>query len=288
MKITVVTPSYNQGEFIKRTIDSVLSQGIEDLEYIVMDGGSSDETVDILKSYGDKIIWKSEKDKGQTDAVNKGIRESHGEIIGWLNSDDVYYPGAIKKVLDFFEKNPEINIVYGNANHIRKDDSIIGEYSTEDFDYERLTDICFICQPALFFRKKIVDKYGYLDDTLQYCMDYEYWLRLGKSEKFYRLNELLAGSRLYAENKTLSSRIKVHEEILAMQEKKWRKATKKWVYGLAHITVEEMGIPEKREGKPNPEFFRMYAKLTIKQFLKHYKYIPWHDLKRVIKWYLLK
>ena len=134
MKVTIVTPSYNQGKFIKRTIDSVLSQGVDDLEYIVMDGGSNDETVDILKSYGDKLIWKSEKDKGQTDAVNKGIRASHGDIIGWLNSDDIYYPGAVKKVLEVFETRPEVNVVYGNAYHIAEDDSIIEEYYTEDFD----------------------------------------------------------------------------------------------------------------------------------------------------------
>jgi glycosyltransferase involved in cell wall biosynthesis len=210
MKITVVTPSYNQGDYIRKTIESVLNQNIEELEYIVMDGGSTDGTVSILKEYGDSIIWKSEKDKGQTDAVNKGIRASHGEIIGWLNSDDIYYPGAIAKVMDVFINNPEINVLYGNANHIREDDSFIEEYYTEDFDYERLKDVCFICQPALFFRKKLVDEYGYLDDKLQYCMDYDYWLRLGKKEKFYHLNELIAGSRLYDDNKTLGARRKAH------------------------------------------------------------------------------
>lgn len=288
MKITVVTPSYNQGQYIKRTIESVLSQDVEDLEYIVMDGGSTDETVDILKSYGDRIIWISEKDKGQTDAVNKGIRAASGEIIGWLNSDDIYYPGAINKVLEVFEKNPDVNVVYGNAYHIKEDDSFIEEYYTEDFDYERLKDICFICQPSLFFRKSVVDKYGYLDDKLQYCMDYDYWLRLGKGEKFYRLNELIAGSRLYDDNKTLGARRKVHEEMLVMQKKNLGKASKKWIYNLAHVIVDEMNIPREKDGRTNPEFANMLAKVSAKLFLKHYKYIPKDVLKNIKAWYSYK
>ena len=288
MKVTIVTPSYNQGKFIKRTIDSVLSQGVDDLEYIVMDGGSNDETVDILKSYGDKLIWKSEKDKGQTDAVNKGIRASHGDIIGWLNSDDIYYPGAVKKVLEVFETRPEVNVVYGNAYHIAEDDSIIEEYYTEDFDYERLKDICFICQPSLFFRKKVEDKYGYLDDKLQYCMDYDYWLRLGKGEKFYRLNDFIAGSRLYEDNKTLGARRKVHEEMLIMQEKNLGKASEKWIYNLAHVIVDDMGIPREKDGRTNPEFAKKLAKTSAKIFLKHYKYIPVHALKLMKTWYFQK
>lgn len=288
MKITVVTPSYNQGKYIKRTIESVLTQGIEDLEYIVMDGGSTDETVDILKTYGDRIIWKSEKDKGQTDAVNKGIRMASGDIIGWLNSDDIYYPGAIAKVMEVFEKHPEINVVYGNANHIREDDSFIEEYYTEDFNYERLKDICFICQPSLFFRKEMVDKYGYLDDRLQYCMDYDYWLRLGKGEKFYRLNELIAGSRLYDDNKTLGARRKVHEEMLTMQEKNLGKASEKWIYNLAHVIVDEMEIPRIKDERTNPEFAKVLAKVSAKEFLKHYKYIPWTVLKNIKSWYFQK
>ncbi len=284
MKITVVTPSYNQGKYIKRTIDSVLSQGVEDLEYIVMDGGSTDETVDILKTYGDKIIWRSEKDKGQTDAVNKGIRASKGEIIGWLNSDDIYYPGAIQKVLEVFEKHPEVNVVYGNAYHIKEDDSFIEEYYTEDFDYERLKDICFICQPSLFFRKSVVDKYGYLDDKLQYCMDYDYWLRLGKGEKFYRLNELIAGSRLYDDNKTLGARRKVHEEMITMQKKNLGKANIRWIYNLAHVIVDEMNIPREKDGATNPEFAHELAKVSVKLFFKYYKYVPLSEVKLISQW----
>ena len=288
MKLTVVTPSFNQGKYIKRTIDSVLTQGISDLEYIVMDGGSTDETVEILKSYGERIIWKSEKDEGQTDAVNKGIRMSTGDIIGWLNSDDIYYPEMVNMVLKVFAENPEINVVYGNAYHIDEDDKIIEEYYTEDFDYERLKDICFICQPSLFFRKGIVDKYGYLDDKLQYCMDYDYWLRIGKGEKFYRLNEFIAGSRLYDDNKTLGARRKVHEEMLIMQEKNLGKASKKWIYNLAHVIVDDMDIPRIKDGRTNPEFAKRLAQISLKLFLKHYKYIPFDVMKNIKAWYFQK
>lgn len=285
MKVTIITPSFNQGKYIEKTINSVLSQNILDLEYIVMDGGSTDETIDILHKYSDKIIWKSEKDRGQTDAVNKGIRKSTGDIIGWLNSDDIYYPNAINKVLDVFSKNPQINVVYGNAYHIDKEDKVIEEYYTEDFDYERLKEVCFICQPSLFFRKQVIEKYGYLDDSLQFCMDYDYWLRVGKGEIFYYLDEFIAGSRLYEDNKTLGCRRLVHEEMLLMQEKNLGKAHPRWIFNLAHVIVDEMGIERIINGENNPIFMKQLVKNSIKLFLKHYKYIPYNELKTIKIWY---
>lgn len=288
MKITIITPSFQQGTYIRRTIESVLTQGISQLEYIVMDGGSTDETVSILKEYGNRILWKSEKDNGQTDALNKGIRAATGEIIGWLNSDDIYYPDAIKKVLAVFESHPEITVIYGNAYHIDEQDNIMEAYDTQDFNYERLKDVCYICQPALFFRKSLTERYGYPDASLQYCMDYDYWLRLGKGETFYHLQEILAGSRLYKENKTLGARRNVHEEMLRMQEKNLGKASEKWIYNLAHVIVDEMGIPRTIDGRTNPEFAHMLAKISAREFLKHYKYIPRNVRKNLIGWYLMK
>ncbi|MDE7310465.1 MAG: glycosyltransferase [Eubacterium sp.] len=288
MKITIVTPSFNQGKYIRRTIESVLSQNIKGLEYFVMDGGSTDETVSILKEYGSRITWKSEKDKGQADAVNKGIKAARGEIIGWLNSDDIYYPGALQKVLAVFEKYQEQNVVYGNAYHIDEQDNIIEEYQTQDFNYEQLKKVCYICQPALFFRKALTEKYGYLDESLQYCMDYDYWLRLGKGETFYHLHEILAGSRLYEDNKTLGARRSVHEEMLSMQEKNLGKADAAWIYNLAHVIVDEMQIPRTVNGRTNPQFAHILAKVSAKEFLKHYKYIPRYAWKNLVSWYFMK
>ena len=127
-KISIVTPSLNQGQFIKRTILSVLKQGCHNIEYIVMDGGSTDNTVEILKKYEDRLIWKSEPDRGQSHAINKGFRMATGEIIGWLNSDDTYEPDALKTVIQFFSEHPEIDLIYGDCNMIDENDNIIGMF----------------------------------------------------------------------------------------------------------------------------------------------------------------
>jgi len=240
MKVSVITPSFNQGTFIQRTLQSVRMQSGVDIEHIIFDGGSTDETLAILRCFGGGIRWISEKDKGQTDAVNKGIRATDGEIIGWLNSDDIYYPGAISRVVAYFDAHPEVDIIYGMADHINLNDVEFEVYPTERWNFARLKEACFICQPAAFFRRRVVEKYGLLDDRLHYCMDYEYWLRLGKSGvKFAYLEEKLAGSRLYAENKTLGSRVRVHSEINDVHKALFGSVPERWVWNYAQAVVEE-------------------------------------------------
>jgi glycosyltransferase involved in cell wall biosynthesis len=239
MKISIITPSYNQGQFIERTLQSVADQGFE-VEHLVFDGGSSDDTVSILKKFLPAVNWISKKDKGQTDAVNQGFRAAKGDVLGWLNSDDIYYPEAFKIVLDYFEANPHIDIVYGKADHIDLQDHPFESYPSEPWNFERLKETCFICQPALFFRRSVVEKYGLLDESLNFCMDYEYWLRLGKAGvNFAYLDAKLAGSRLYAENKTLGSRIKVHSEINDMFKKLFGRVPDRWIFNYAHATTEQ-------------------------------------------------
>jgi len=241
MKVSVIIPSYNQGRFIGRTIDSVLSQKGVDLEIMVFDAGSKDGTIETLKSYKDQIKWVSEPDRGQTDAINKGLKVATGDIYCYLNSDDVFYAGALQAVVKTFEKEPSIRIIYGDADHIDENDAVIEPYYNEKWSYQRLLDICYICQPATFWRREITEEYGVFDDSLNFAMDYDYWLRIGSQEPIHYLKGFrLAGSRMYSDNKTMAFRLPVHREILKVARRKTA-TPYRWMKTLADMTTRDNG-----------------------------------------------
>jgi glycosyltransferase involved in cell wall biosynthesis len=261
LKVSIVTPSFNQAPFITRTIESVLSQDWKSLDYIVCDGDSTDGTQAILAKYGDRIAWISEKDDGQADAVNKGIRATDGDIIGWLNSDDIYYPGTVRTVVEYFSRHPEFDVVYGMADHIDVDDRPYEPYPTEPWNFVRLQEICFLCQPAVFLRRSVIERHGLLDTSLRFCMDYEYWLRLGAAGiHFGYLERRLAGSRMYPENKTLGARLQMHAENNNMIWKRFGQVPHRWIFAYAHAWVEEHVTQSKY---PMRFIFRMGTPLLL-------------------------
>jgi len=209
MKISVITPSWNQGGFIGQTIQSILEQGIEDLEYIVVDGGSKDQTLEILESYGERIKWVSEADRGFADAINKGIGMASGEIIGWLNSDDLYLPGALNRVLDYFTAHPGCRWLYGRCIIIDRNGKErwrwITRYknlSLKRFTHNKLLRENFISQPAVFFRKDLFQEAGPLDLSLKYAIDYDLWLRFSRIAPAHVIDHDLAAFRRHGASKS--------------------------------------------------------------------------------------
>lgn len=245
-RISIVTPSYNQGRFIERTLQSVLSQDIGGLEYLVMDAGSTDETLSVLERYADRLTWGSEPDRGPSDAINKGFHRASGPILGWLNSDDIYYPGTLKAVLAFFERHPDVDVVYGDTHHIDEHDSILEVYPTEEWNWERLKETCFISQPAAFFRRRVFEEFGPLAVGIR-GMDYDFWLRLGKNHvRFAHLPKFLAATRLHKDAFTMAQRIAVHSEINSITRHHLSRTPDIWLFGYAHAVAEAWGYTRDR------------------------------------------
>jgi glycosyltransferase involved in cell wall biosynthesis len=219
--VTIVTPSYNQGRFIEATITSVLNQGYPNLEYLVIDGGSTDNTLDILKQYDGKLKWISEKDKGQSDAINKGFKLARGEIVAWLNSDDTYEPGAIQAAVDYFNKHDNVALVYGEGDIIDEFGLKVKRFdATQDFDLWTLIHVWdYIMQPATFFRRDALKQVNYLDENLHWCMDWDLWIKLALRYDVGFINQVFANSREYAETKTSTGGWKRFREIISLMRK---------------------------------------------------------------------
>jgi len=176
--VSIVTPSFNQAQFIEQAIQCVLSQDYPNIEHIVVDGASTDETVAILRKYDDKIHWISEPDNGQSEALNKGFQLAEGDIIGWLNADDLYMPYTVSLAVDYLQKYPEVSLVHGAGQYIDENGRVIMSRRGGDFGLEKLIGINTIMSIATFFRREIFDSVGFLNEDLHYVMDWEYWIRI--------------------------------------------------------------------------------------------------------------
>jgi len=220
-KISIVTPSYNQVNFIERTILSVLNQNYPNFEYIIIDGGSNDGSIEIIKKYEKYLTyWISEKDNGQADAINKGLRRTKGKIVAYLNSDDIYCQGTFVKVANYFCKYPNRDIIYGDYLIIDSQDNVIKCKKEIAFDYNILL-YCFsyIPQPTVFFKREIFEKIGLFDTQLNCTMDFDYWVRVSRKNKIYYIPESLAAYRIHGSSKTWTQRSAFREENLLIRKR---------------------------------------------------------------------
>ena len=222
-RVSVITPSMNQGEFLEDTILSVIGQDYPRLEYMVIDGGSQDSSVEILKKYSDRLnYWVSEPDRGQAHAINKGLIRSTGEYIGWINSDDTLTPGAINRIVDFLNSNPDVSLAYGSIYHIDQSGKRIGKAQpppgTPAFSAQTMIGDRIIIQPGSFWRRTMMENVGLLNERYHHVFDYEFWIRIILSNGCFAQisGEPLANFRLSPASKSVSNIQKSGQEELSI------------------------------------------------------------------------
>lgn len=219
-KISIVTVSYNQAEFIEDNIKSVIDQQYPNVEHIIIDAGSTDATVEILKKYDSYLNWTSEPDNGQSDGLNKGFRKATGDIIGWINSDDNLAPGSLQKVADFFQKNPDEIALVGDQAIIDEYGDILRVIKSREYDFDYLLNHARgITQNSTFFKREVFDKIGYLDEALHYAMDRDLFIRIASIKNMPYISETLAEFRIQPNAKTAEGSHKFAKELIKIRKK---------------------------------------------------------------------
>ena len=218
--VSIITPSYNQAQYLEQTLRSVLEQDYPRIEYIVIDGASTDGSVDIIEKYGDRLaFWVSEKDTGQAEAINKGLARAAGEIVAWLNSDDFYFPGAVAAAVKAFESHPEAGLVYGDTVAVDEKGDAIHYPKYAQWNLEDLLTFNIIGQPAVFMRRDVLLKAGYLDPSFHFLLDHQLWIRMAALAPMVYVPERWAAGRFHESAKNVAQAAKFGEE--AFRILKW-------------------------------------------------------------------
>jgi len=200
--VSIVTPSYNQGKYLEQTIQSVLGQDYARIEYIVVDGTSTDNSIEIIKKHADRLAgWVSEKDSGQGEAINKGLARAQGDIVAWLNSDDYYLPGTISAAVKVFEENPDVVMVYGDMLAVDEHGQTINVLKYKQLSFQDLLCFQIIGQPSVFFRREVLEQTGELDTTFHFLLDHHLWIRIAQQGRILHVPRLWSAARYHAEAK---------------------------------------------------------------------------------------
>lgn len=203
--VSIITPSYNQAEYLEATIRSVINQNYVPIEYIVMDGGSMDGSVEIIERYSDRIDhWQSEADKGQADAINHGLRMAKGEILAWINSDDVYLPDAVREAVSALKRFPEVGMVYGDGIMVGEELEVLDRHRYPQLSLVDLLSFEVLLQPAVFIRKNVLEEVGYLDTSYDLILDHELWVRIASRYPILHVESFWALERTHASAKTIA------------------------------------------------------------------------------------
>ena len=239
-KISVITPSFNQAAYLERTILSVLDQGYPNLEYIIVDGGSTDGSVDIIRKYADHLTyWISEPDEGQANAINKGLRRATGDWVGWQNSDDIFYPHAFSQMAQMAKKKPAADLIIGNMDLIDKDDALLRDMKYVRPTYRSmLAEGMVLTNQAAFWKRRLHDEIGYLDEGLDCGFDFEWFLRVLNGGRIAEhVNGTWGGLRMHEETKTSNRQAVFYREYEQILEGRKRSSLSKKYYQIRRLIL---------------------------------------------------
>jgi len=286
--VSIVTPSFQQADYLLETLESVARQTYPHIEHLVMDGGSKDGSVDILKSFAagrpkERFQWWSERDKGQADAINKGLARSKGRILAYLNSDDTYEPETVSTIVDYFRTHPDDAFVHGQGFHVTAEGHLLHPYPSRPCGHRELGEYCYVCQPTAFWRREVYEEIGGFNPDLNYGLDYEYWIRLSLRFSMGYIHQHLASTRLHEEAKTVGQRRKMHQEIVGIVHRHYGRVSPHWIYSLANA-AERI---ERLRQAPAP--FRWlyppcFCMLAGAYFLKWNRKIPLREFRRFLEY----
>jgi glycosyltransferase involved in cell wall biosynthesis len=211
--VSIITPSFNQDAWLEECVQSVLSQDYSNIEYIVIDGGSTDGSLEIIKNYANRLAyWASEPDAGQADAINKGLRRASGDIVAWVNSDDAYVPGAIREAVERLRSEPELGMVYGDGLMVDSKRRLLDRHTYRDLSLVDLLSFEVLLQPAVFMRRSALEEVGYLNDRYHLILDHELWVRLAQRYPIRHVSRFWALERTHADAKTIAQSAAFAEE----------------------------------------------------------------------------
>lgn len=289
--VSVVTPSYNQGHFLEKTLNSVFSQNYKNIEYFVIDGGSTDNTIDVLSRYKGSVRWISEKDSGYPEAVNKGFQKCNGKYLMWLPSDDMLFCKSSVAALVKTAEETGADIIYGDAFYIDQDDKFLGSYRTATYSPAKLRDWSLICQPAALFRADVYQKVGGLNQNFKCISDYDLWLRMSDAgAKFQRVGKPISCYRIHGESLTVKQKNISYREIFDLQLSRYSRVNRSWVMGAFKEIVlqQNLGL---RWGKGhskseisfslNPGAARRLVKMFFESFFAENRYFQRFIRRRI-------
>jgi glycosyltransferase involved in cell wall biosynthesis len=301
--VTVITPAYNQAHFLRDTIESVLAQDYPNIELVVLNDGSTDNTEEILKEYTGRIKWETQPNMGQTATINKGWQQTSGEIITWLNSDDTFLPGGVRIGVQYLLDHPETAIVFGDTMLTEADGThLYASPPQPPFDYMRFLANCnnTVSQPSTFIRRTVLEKAGELDSKFYYFMDWDFWMRAGLYFKIDHITDILSTYRLHAESKTVAQALKAAPELEYMYNKFFsrtdlpeevRKAEKKAMMNMFFLTAgyylkggdtKMAAKTARRAFKINPGGIFSFANLHKFLFCSYSQSAPYKFIKKIL------